>query len=164
MIEMKCTKCGNTTSVPETSVGQSMTCPACGNVNVVPPQSPPSGASPKVVQVSTQDSRTWAMFCHLAALSGFIGVPFGFIVGPLIIWLIKGKEHPFIDSNGKEALNFQISMCIYGIVAFILVFVFIGIILLIGLGICDIVFVIIAAVRASSGQEYRYPLTIRFIK
>ena len=107
---------------------------------------------------------TWGMACHLSALAAFIGIPFGHILGPLVVWLIKKDEFPFVEEQGKEALNFQISMTIYGIVAFILCFVLIGFPLLIAIGILDLILVIVAAVRASSGQAYRYPLTIRFIR
>lgn len=111
-----------------------------------------------------KESRLWGMFCHLASLSGFIGVPFGNIIGPLIIWLVKRNELPFVDDQGKESLNFQISMTIYGIIAAILVFFVIGIFLAIALFIFGLVMVIIASVKANSGEYYRYPLTIRFIK
>jgi len=107
---------------------------------------------------------TWGMACHLSALAAFIGIPFGHILGPLVVWLIKRDQFPFVDAQGKEALNFQISMTIYAIVAFILCFVLIGIPLLIAIGILDLILVIVAAVKASTGQSYRYPLAIRFIR
>ncbi len=106
----------------------------------------------------------WGMFCHLAALLGFMGVPFGHIIGPLVVWLIKRDDDPFINDHGKESLNFQISMTIYGIVAALLVFVVVGIILLIAVGLADLIMVIIASVKAANGERYRYPCTIRFIK
>lgn len=110
------------------------------------------------------EARTWAMLTHLIALCGFIGVPFGHLIGPLIIWLVKKDQFPLVDDQGKESLNFQLSMTIYGIVAGILSFVVIGIPLLIALVLADIVLVIIASVAANQGQLYRYPLTIRFLK
>lgn len=106
----------------------------------------------------------WAMLCHMAALISFIGVPFGHIIGPLLVWLFKKGDHEFVDRQGKEALNFQISWTIYGLVAALLVVAGIGIALLIALAIANFVLVVLAAVRASSGQEHRYPITIRFIK
>lgn len=105
----------------------------------------------------------WGMFCHLSALSGSV-IPLGSIVGPLVIWLVKRDEHPFIYDQGRESLNFQISMFIYILIAVVLVFVFIGIVLLPILGILDLVFTIIAGVKANDGIAYRYPMTIRFIK
>ena len=109
-------------------------------------------------------NKTWAMLCHLTALSFYIGVPFGNILGPLIIWLIKKDEMPTVDQHGKESLNFQISMTIYGLVAGLLTFVLIGFLLLPIVVIAQIVFVVIASIKANNGEAYRYPLTIRFIK
>lgn len=110
-----------------------------------------------------KESRTWGMIVHLAALAGFI-IPFGNIIGPLIIWMLKKESIPFVNDQGKEAINFQISLFIYGIISGILIILFIGVLLLIALGIFFLVFTIIAAVKANEGVAYRYPLTIRFIK
>lgn len=109
-------------------------------------------------------TNTWAMLCHLASLAGFIGIPFGNILGPLILWLIKKDEAPFIDDQGKESLNFQITMTILGIGAGILIIVGIGILLLFAIGIADLVFVIIASVAANKGETYRYPFAFRLVK
>lgn len=114
----------------------------------------------------------WGMFCHLSALLGFLWmpfhgfffIPFGHLVAPLVVWLLKRKEYPFVDDQGKEALNFQISMTIYGLLASLLIFFVIGIFILVVLALLDIVLVIIASVKASNGEPYRYPLTIRFLK
>ncbi len=111
----------------------------------------------------TKDDKTFGMLCHLLSLSGFI-IPMGTILGPLIIWLIKKDQSEFVNDQGKEALNFQISIFIYGIISFILIFVVIGIVTSIALGIFWLVMTIIASIRANEGQYYRYPLTIRFVK
>lgn len=111
-----------------------------------------------------KQAQNWAMLCHLSALVAFIGVPFGHILGPLVVWLLKKDEFPLVNEQGKEALNFQISMSIYSIIALVLIFVLVGVLLLIGLALVDLIFVIIASVKTSKGQQYRYPLTIRFIK
>ncbi|MFZ0391439.1 MAG: DUF4870 domain-containing protein [Calditrichia bacterium] len=108
------------------------------------------------------DSKMWAMFCHLSALLGFV-IPFGNIIGPAVIWMVKKEQHPFIDTQGKEALNFQISMTIYIIASVILILLAIGILLLILLGIFELIMIIIAALKANNGEDYRYPLTIRFL-
>ena len=132
--------------------------------NVVPePQvSPPEpSASP---DQPDQTVYTWGMVCHLAALAQLIGIPFGTVLGPLVVWLIKKDEHPFIDAQGKAALNFQISVLIYSIVGFLLIFVLIGIPILIALGIFDLIMVIVASVKASKGESPKYPLSIQFIK
>ena len=107
--------------------------------------------------------RSWCVACHLSALAGFVIPALGHILGPLIVWLIKRGDAPEIDAHGKEALNFQISMMIYNVVAGLLCFVLIGFPILIVLHILNVVFVIIAALRAGEGQFYRYPLTIRLI-
>ena len=110
------------------------------------------------------DAKNWAMICHLAGFFGF-GLPVaGHVVGPLIIWMLKRDEHPFIDHQGKEAVNFQISMVIYGAILTPTLCLLIGIPLLVALMITDIVLMIIAAVSASRGEPYRYPLTIRLVK
>lgn len=117
-------------------------------------------------------ARNWGMLCHLSALLGFIRfpgtgilpIPFGHILGPLVVWLLTKNRHPFADDQGKEALNFQLSMTIYALASSILVFVLIGALLLIILVVMDMVFLIIAAVKAGNGETYRYPLTLRFIR
>ena len=109
-------------------------------------------------------ANTWAMLCHLLGLCAFIGIPFGNIIGPLVVWLIKGKEFEFVNEQGKEALNFQISMTVYGFIAGILILVFIGWILLFALAIADIVFIIIASIKVNNGESYRYPYIFRLIK
>ena len=78
--------------------------------------------------------------------------------------MLKRYDHPFIDEQGKESLNFQISMTIYGIVAAVLILILIGVLLLVAVFLADLILVIVAAVRASNGESYRYPLTIRFLK
>ena len=117
-----------------------------------------------MIENEDKQACTWAMLCHLTALVAYIGIPFGHIIGPLVVWLLKKDEFPFVDDQGKESLNFQISMTIYGIVALILCFVVVGFVLLLALAIADLVLVILATVSASSGKAYRYPVTIRFIK
>ena len=114
----------------------------------------------------SKDARMWAMFCHLAGLAGLIPIlpAFGSIVAPLIIWQIKKDEFPFVDEHGKEAVNFQSSMLIYSVICIPFVFICIGIILLVAIGVVDIVFLLIAAVKANNGEHYRYPICIRFIK
>lgn len=114
------------------------------------------------MHVLSNEEKNWALFAHLSALAFFI--PFGQILGPLIIWLIKKDEFPFVDDQGKESLNFQLSIFIYQLACIPLVFLIIGIPILVALGILDIVLVIIAAVAASSGKSYRYPLSLKLIR
>lgn len=110
-----------------------------------------------------KDARTWAMICHLVALSGFI-IPFGSLLGPLIVWAIKKDEDPFINDQGKEAINFQLTLLIGFVISFILMFVFIGILFIAVLVVYCVIMVIIAAMKANEGEQYRYPYTIRFFK
>jgi hypothetical protein len=112
----------------------------------------------------TSESRTWAVLCHASALIGFIVPGAGHILAPLIVWLVKRGDSPPVDEHGKESLNFQISMLIYSIIAGILCLVLIGFVLLPILHVVNVVLVILASLRASEGQLYRYPITIRFLK
>lgn len=113
-----------------------------------------------------KDARMWAMICHLGGLGGLIPVVpiIGSVIAPLIIWQLKKDEDPFIDEQGKEAANFQISILIYALVAALLCFACVGFVLLPAVYIFDLIFLLIAAVKANDGHHYRYPLTIRFIK
>jgi uncharacterized Tic20 family protein len=113
-----------------------------------------------------KDARMWAMFCHLGGLAGLIPImpAFGSIIAPLIIWQVKKNEFPFVDEHGKEAVNFQISVLLYSIISIPFIFICIGVIMLIAIGIIDIVCLIIAAIKANNGERYRYPICIRFIK
>lgn len=114
--------------------------------------------------VSDPQERQWGMFIHLAALSGLIGVPFGSILGPLIIYMIKKDDYEFINDQNKEVLNFQITWTLIFIVSAILILAGIGILMLIGFGIAWLVLVVSASVAASNGKYYRYPFTIRFLQ
>jgi len=111
----------------------------------------------------SKDERTWAMLSHFSALCMFI-FPFGNILAPLIIWLIKKEEMPFVQDQGKEVLNFQISMTIYLLISGILCFILIGIPFVIGLVIFNVITTIIAGIKANDGKSYRYPINMRLIK
>ena len=112
----------------------------------------------------SKEVRKWAMLCHLSALVGLIGNGIGFLVAPLAVWLIKKEDDPFIDEQGKEAVNFQITMFIAAFVSALLIVVIIGIVMLIGVAILMTVLPIIAAIKANDGEHYRYPLSLRIIK
>ena len=111
----------------------------------------------------TQDERTFGMLAHLLALAGY-AIPFGNVVGPLVIWLIKKDEMPFVDDQGKEAVNFQISITIYTVVCVLLFFLVVPILLAFGLGIVNLVLIIVATIKANDGVAYRYPYNLRLIK
>ena len=124
---------------------------------------PTSSPSPAPTSSTSSEVRTWSVLCHASALLGLFFHFFGHLLGPLLVWLIKRGDAPEIDANGKESLNFQLSMLIYDIIAGILCLVVIGIPILIALWILNTVFVIIASIRTSEGKSYRYPFTIRFL-
>ena len=119
-------------------------------------------AAPAAEIAVSKEERTWAMFAHLSAFVGHF-IPFGHILGPLVIWMIKKNEMPFVNDQAKEALNFQITMTIYFIVAGLLCLVVIGFVLLPLVWLFDIIFTIIAAVKANDGVAYRYPGSLRLV-
>ena len=111
----------------------------------------------------TQDERTWGMLAHLSTFAGFL-VPLGSIIAPLVVWLIKRDQSAFVADQGKEALNFNISVLLAAIVCGVLVFVFIGILLGVALFIFWLTMTIIAGIKASEGVRYRYPVALRLVK
>ena len=140
-----------------------------------PDMLPPSDLPPPPPPVSptgspNQEERQWAMFAHLSALLGALltgGI--GVFIGPLVIWLIKRETMPFVDDQGKEALNFNITIAIVGVALIILTVVTLGIGVLltlpVGLAVTVawLVLTVIAAIKSSEGVSYRYPLTLRLI-
>mgnify|MGYP001024989056 CR=1 FL=1 len=108
--------------------------------------------------------RTWAMFAHLSSFLGYTCIPLANIIAPLIIWQVKKDDMPFASDQGKECLNFQISMLIYVIISAILIIILIGVAFLVILYVMNIILTIIAAIKANEGVPYRYPLTMRFVK
>lgn len=109
------------------------------------------------------EARKWALIAHL---SGFVGclIPFGSLIGPLLVWQLKKDQDPFIDDQGKEALNFQISVALAGLVCVLLMIIVIGFLLIWVVIIGAVILMIIAAIKANEGQAYRYPFCWRIIK
>jgi uncharacterized Tic20 family protein len=103
------------------------------------------------------------MLCHFAAFLGLV-IPFGNLLGPLIVWQIKKDLDPFVDAQGKEALNFQISVALAALLCFLLMVVVIGFPLLLLVSIAALVLTIIAGIKANEGQAYRYPFAWRLVK
>ncbi|MCP4259167.1 MAG: DUF4870 domain-containing protein [Planctomycetes bacterium] len=140
--------------------------------NPEPDQQDASADQPQDVQGSpgskelNKDARMWGMICHLAGLCGLIPIVpvIGSVIGPLIVWQMKKDEFGFVNDQGKEAVNFQISIVIYTLVSGLLCLTCIGIFLLPVVGVFYLVFLLIAAVKANNGEYYRYPLIFRFIK
>lgn len=108
------------------------------------------------------DQRQWAFIAHLAALAGFV-FPFGNLLGPLIVWQVKKNEMPFVDDQGKEALNFQITVTIAILVCLVLMMVLIGFLLMPVVVIGALVMTVIGAIKANGGERYRYPFAIRLV-
>ena len=113
--------------------------------------------------VADKEQRTWAMFCHLSALAGFL-FPFGSVIGPLIVWLVKKEEMPLVAEHGRKSLNFQLTMMIAYIVCFMLMFVVVGVILLPLVALFSLIMVVVSAIKANDGKEVKYPMAIEFIK
>ncbi|MFQ5952509.1 MAG: DUF4870 domain-containing protein [Candidatus Omnitrophota bacterium] len=109
------------------------------------------------------NEKTLAMFCHLGAFSGLL-FPFGNFIVPLLIWLLKKEEYSLVDDQGKESLNFQISIFLYSVACFVLSFIFIGIPLLIALILFAMIQLIRASISANKGEKFRYPFCIRLIQ
>ncbi|TBR38742.1 MULTISPECIES: DUF4870 domain-containing protein [Dyella] len=143
----------------------------------VPPESvvpPPSEPSTPSTEGPTHEERQWALLAHLSALIGVLvsGHWFGVacFIGPLVIWLWKKDTLPFVDDQAKEALNFNITLAIIGVVLLVLTVATLGIGALltipagIVIGIAWLVLVIIGAIKANEGEKYRYPFCLRLIK
>ncbi len=115
------------------------------------------------VGTPSAEDRQWGLFAHLSALSGVI-IPFGNIIGPLVVWQVKKDTSAFAADQVKEALNFNITMLIAAFVCFLLTFVLIGLVLLPIVGLAWLILTIIAAIKANNGEAYRYPFALRLIK
>ena len=129
------------------------------------PQQPPYGGPPSPPPQYpgglTPQEITWGCAAHWSALvASVIALSF---LGPLIVMLTKGNESAYVRRQAVESLNFQLSILIYGIVSFVLIFVLVGFVLLPIVGLMWLVFTIIGSIRSSKGEEYRYPLTIRMV-
>lgn len=114
------------------------------------------------MEVSNKEERNWAMGAHLSSFAGHV-IPFGHIGGPLLIWMLKKDEMPLVNDQGKEALNFQITMTLAFIVAALSIFVLVGFVLLPAVWLFDVIVTVIAAVKANEGIAFRYPLCLRLI-
>jgi len=137
---------------------------------------PPSDAlPPDELAWLPPEERTWGMLAHLSSLLGGLltvafGGGWGCFIGPLIVWLVKKDTMPFVDDQGKEALNFNITVAIAFLILLVLSVVTFGISLIIAIplwviiGIAWLVLTIVASVKANEGVHYRYPFALRLIK
>jgi uncharacterized Tic20 family protein len=136
-----------------------------------PPPITPAPISPPPPGNSESQARTWNMLCHLSALAGLVGIPFGNILGPLLVWQIKKNEFPSVDVHGKAALNFQITVTLAVVVALLVTWV--GLFFCVGwlllpvpilIVLAGVVFAIIAGIKANNGEEYKYPWSLELVK
>jgi hypothetical protein len=101
--------------------------------------------------------KIWTILCHL---SFYVGLPF---LLPLIVYLAMRHDSAYVSENAREALNFHISVLIYSLCCVPLVFIVIGIPILVIIGLFSLIMAVVAAVKASDGGCYRYPLTLRLV-
>ena len=123
---------------------------------------PPEAADDDAEYDVSSSDRTWGILTHASAFVGFV-IPFGNILAPLIIWAIKKDESRFIDENGKEAINFQITWTVLLFVVGLTIFLVIGLVLVPIVALAWVILVVIAIIRASNDEVYDYPLTIDLI-
>lgn len=121
---------------------------------------------PSRIELQEPDSgaRMWAMIAHLAGFLGYFLPVIGSLIGPLIVWQLKKDLHPYVDEQGKEALNFQITVLIALMVSVLLMLIAVGFLLVWVVIVGAIVLMIIAAIKANEGTPYRYPFCLRLIK
>ena len=130
-----------------------------------PPINPPPPVTPASPPPPSPESqaRQWNMLCHLSALAGFV-IPFGNMLGPLIVWQIKKNEIPYVDIHGKAALNFQITVTIaviaglavaFALSCFCIGYLLFPVVMLVGLA--GLIFSIIAGIKANNGEDFKYP-------
>ena len=115
------------------------------------------------METTPRYARMWGMGCHLAGFAGLV-FPFGNVIGPLVVWLVKKDEHAFIDDQGKESLNFQMTVATLQFLLLLLADWFKFPVPLYLVSVLGTVFVIVAAIQASEGVAYRYPITYRFLR
>ncbi len=116
-----------------------------------------------IVGIPDKEQRNWGALCHVSALIGYV-FPLGNILGPLVIWILKKDEMPFVDDQGKESINFQITVLLAFIVCAILTLAIIGFFLFALVAIYQIIAIVLASIKANEGVNYRYPYILRLIK
>jgi uncharacterized protein len=144
------------------------------------------------MQTLTSEERSWAMAAHLSALIAVAGFPFGHVIGPLVVYLIKGHESPFVAEHARASLNYQLTISLAGLVAILVgICIFFGFLFAaasqrhtagnaaalglmgfwVGIGaivvavlLLSLIFIIMGSVAASAGRPYTYPFAIRFVR
>jgi uncharacterized Tic20 family protein len=113
--------------------------------------------------LQTPEQKQMGLFLHLSQFANLILFPIGIIL-PIVLWQTQKDKMPALDAHGKMVVNWMISSTIYAIVSIILMFVLIGFLTILAVGIMGIVFPIIGAIKANNGEFWEYPLTIKFLK
>lgn len=132
----------------------------------IPPAAPPE---PPLGFTPDANEKQFALFVHLSALLGFF-IPLGNVIAPLVMWQIKKNESAFIDDQGKEALNFNLTLLMAGLALIILTVITFGLGIFLTaplglvLGVAWLVFAILGGIKANEGIAYRYPYILRLIK
>jgi uncharacterized protein len=125
-----------------------------------PPQPQPLSAwlqPPPVKPINSDtEDRTWAALCHLGGVLGFLI--------PLVLWMMKKDESRYVEDQGKEALNFQLTLLIGDVLSLITLWIYIGAVLWAAVWIVRLAFALMATLAANKGDVYRYPFAIRFVK
>jgi uncharacterized Tic20 family protein len=122
--------------------------------DIQPPVQPMATAQPS-------NDRLWSVLCHLSYFFGLALLSFLF---PMTVYLVMRTDSPYVTHHAKEALNFHLSLLVYAICCIPLCFLVVGIPLLVAIGVAGIVCSIVAAVKASDGVYYQYPMAIRFVR
>jgi uncharacterized Tic20 family protein len=109
-----------------------------------------------------KDQRIWCMTCHLSALLGYV-IPLAHVLAPLLVWASRRSAVPGVDEAGRESLNFQLTVSLFGLIGVVLSPVFIGLILLFAVVVLHVSMTLFAALAAQRGETVRYPVNLRII-
>ena len=135
------------------------TTPTETNHAPVTPAEPAAGGG---LVAQNDEDKTNGMLCHALAFAGVV-VPFGNLIGPLIWWLMKKDTSPYVDQEGRESVNFQLTATVAMVISAVLMIVLIGFLLLPIVGIGTLVLTIIGTIKATEGRGYRYPINVRVL-
>ncbi|MBK9766156.1 MAG: DUF4870 domain-containing protein [Chloracidobacterium sp.] len=113
--------------------------------------------------LQTPEQKQMGMWLHLSQLANIILFPVGIIV-PIVLWQTQKDKMPALDAHGKMVANWMISSVIYAVVSIVMMFVLIGFLSMLAVCVMGVVFPIIGAMKANSGELWEYPLAIKFLK
>jgi len=130
-----------------------------GDTGASSTDSAPGSTEPSAV---TDEEQTWGVLVHASALAG-LAIPFGNVLAPLLLWLVKKDESEFVDASGTEAINFQLTWTLLLLGASLTILVGVGLLIVPVIAVAWLVLVVLATIRASEREVYDYPLTIDFV-